>query len=98
MSESFTRTALEKALTLPLQLQIAAIGLSFLLTYGIAAYLTRQRPYSGFPVIDLKQEEGLGPLASWFRRGEAVLAKGRKTTSGCFQVITGTGPRVSLTN
>lgn len=43
-------------------------------------------------------EQGLGPKASWFKQGRATLSKGLKQTSGPFQVVTGTGPKIILPN
>lgn len=87
--------ALERAQTYPVAVRYGVPILLSVVLYSVFKYLTRQRPWKGFPLIDLKAEEGLGPLRSWFMRGEKVIAKGRKLDAP-FQVMTGTGPKVSL--
>ncbi|QIX02158.1 hypothetical protein AMS68_007675 [Peltaster fructicola] len=98
VNNSFLKAAYQQVRQLPLSVQIIALLLTVIVAYAIVAYATRQRPYPQFPVIDLKKEEGLGPMISWFKRGEKVIAKGRKTTNGTFQVITGTGPKLLVPN
>lgn len=72
--------------------------LTLFATYGcyqLYRFLQRDRPLPGYPVISLREEKDLGPKQSWLLHGDEVLRKGLASTSGPFQVSTGTGHKVS---
>ncbi|KAF7523222.1 hypothetical protein G7054_g11845 [Neopestalotiopsis clavispora] len=56
-------------------------------------WLTQERPYAAYPVIAV---DGKSPKQSWMQSGPETLAKGLRQTSGPFQIITGTGPKIVL--
>lgn len=68
---------------------IAAIAL-VCTTYSL---LTVERPFKGFPVVELS-EKGLNSKWSWYHNSTETIAKGLKEHDGPFQIITGTGPKV----
>jgi hypothetical protein len=61
--------------------------------------LTANHPNPEFPIVDLKDEEGLSAESSWMLHGRRLLAKGlRLYPDRPFQIITGTGPKFVLPN
>ena len=92
----------------PVSLQVVAATLVLGIIYSI---VTKDRPYTGFPIITV---DGLSPKSSWLYHGRRVLAEGVQQVgqtlvvslsrtnpwqcSGAFQIITGTGPKIVLPN
>ncbi|KAI1269658.1 cytochrome P450 [Xylariaceae sp. FL1019] len=90
--EAITNFMPERLAGLPLSLQLIGATILFSVIYG---YLTKERPLAAFPVISVN---GKGPLRSWMFSGREVMDEGQKLTSGPFQVMTGTGPKIMLPN
>ncbi|KAI1322691.1 cytochrome P450 [Xylariaceae sp. FL0255] len=82
----------ERLAGLPMSVQVIGVTILLSLIYG---YITADRPHSAFPVISVN---GKSPLWSWMLHGPEVVKEGLKRTTGPFQVITGTGPRIVLPN
>ena len=59
--------------------------------------LSAERPHAGFPFITSDNEQFKG-AAAWVQDGRAVLAKGLRECSSCFQVLTGSGYRIVVPN
>jgi len=82
--------------SIPVSIQILVAGAISLLLAHVYTTLTNDRPYSGFPIISLP-EQGLSAKDSWFKCGQATIAKGI-SQGGPFQVVTGTGPKIVVPN
>lgn len=78
----------------PVSIQVIAFGAIAISAYIAYSLLTIERPLKGFPVVALT-ERGLSPKWSWYSAGTETVAKGLKEHNAPFQVITGTGPKVS---
>ncbi|GAB7342859.1 hypothetical protein MBLNU457_g0983t2 [Dothideomycetes sp. NU457] len=62
----------------------------------VVSVIRKEQPWKGYALISLDDEKGLGAKASWISHGRELLAKGLKQTSGIFQIMTGTGPKIIL--
>jgi hypothetical protein len=82
---------------LPIYVQFIAIGGILFIGYYVWSTLTTERLLSGFAAATLPGE-GLGPKESYFKDASRTIAAGLKSSSGPFQIITGTGPKVVLPN
>jgi hypothetical protein len=78
---------------LPPYLVVAATSVLISIVFLAYRFATLERPTKLYPVIGL-EEEGLNPKESFFDNADKVIAKGLQT-GGPFQVITGTGPKLS---
>lgn len=61
----------------------------------IYSVVTKDRPFSGIPVISL---DGKSPTKSWLWHGREVVKLGDEKYNGPYQVMTGTGPKIVLPN
>ncbi|KAI8634414.1 cytochrome P450 [Xylariaceae sp. FL1651] len=77
---------------LPVSLQVIGATIFISILYS---YITKARPLAAFPLISVR---GLGPRKSWMFHGSEVLQEGVKKTTGPFQIMTGTGPKIILPN
>ncbi|PNS17537.1 Ent-kaurene oxidase [Sphaceloma murrayae] len=81
-------------LPLPRYLQVTAL---ILLLSTVWSFLTREKPLSGFPLIEPNELKWL-PSIGWMKSGKEMLFRGLAQTKGAFQVMTGTGPKIVLPN
>lgn len=79
----------------PLSFQVVGVAAFALLAYTIYNAIVDEQPLKGFPVAALR-ERGLNSKWSWLKAGEETIARGLKEFNNApFQIITGTGPKVS---
>ncbi|RYP66018.1 hypothetical protein DL771_007999 [Monosporascus sp. 5C6A] len=77
---------------IPVSLQVIAATVVLGFLYSL---ITKERPFSGFPVISI---DGKSPRKTWLFNGRKALAEGVQRFAGPFQVVTGTGPKIVLPN
>ncbi|KAI1456218.1 cytochrome P450 [Annulohypoxylon moriforme] len=77
---------------LPVSIQVVIATLVLGVIYSL---VTADRPFTGFPVVSI---DGQSPVKSWIWHGKQTLEEGLRRFSGPFQVITGTGPKIVLSN
>ena len=82
---------------LSIYVQFVAIGGILSIGYYVWSTLASERPLDGFAIATLPGE-GLGPKESYFKDASSTIAAGLKSSSGPFQIITGTGPKMVLQN
>ncbi|KAI0151120.1 cytochrome P450 [Pestalotiopsis sp. NC0098] len=59
----------------------------------IYSWFSQERPFAAYPLIAI---DGKSPKQSWMHHARETLAKGLRQTSGPFQIMTGTGPKIVL--
>ncbi|KAI1205060.1 cytochrome P450 [Annulohypoxylon truncatum] len=77
---------------LPVSVQVIAATLVLGIIYSL---VTADRPFTGFPIISI---DGKSPMKSWIEHGKETLEEGLRRVAGPFQVVTGTGPKIVLSN